>query len=161
MTLASFFLYGAAAVLVGCRREAPAQRHVTVKTTTIVGRPADLRKAKVNEVLDTDLIEKMTTARLGNHVTPEGVVTDERNTFKAGDPVILSMVITQSPGGLEMSAIWRDGKGKIVEEDRKRMNGAKIATFAYSGKPFKPGQYRVTGYWGGNIAAEKKFRVTK
>ena len=71
------------------------------------------------------------------------------------------MWLTQSPSGLQTSAIWYDAKDKIVSEQRKEMKGAKVVNFTWSVKKPKPGTYRVVGYWGGNIAAEHVFTVTK
>ena len=152
-------------LFVSCRREAPAPAAKSgtppPKTTTAVIQQ-DLRNAKVDTVIGTAAIQQTTDARLGNHANPNGVVVEERNTFKRGEPVILSMTVKESPAGLAMSAVWEDAKGNKLDQDRKTMNGAKIATFAYAGKKkLTPGEYKVTGYWGGNVAAEKKFTVVK
>jgi hypothetical protein len=157
-------LYAAAILFVSCQREtaqAPAAKTAPPKTTTAVVKQ-DLRNAKVKTVIGTAIVEQTTSARLGNHANLEGVVIEEKSSFKSGEPIILSMTVQQSPAGLQMSAIWEDAKGKKLDQDRKSMNGAKVATFAYAGKKkLTPGEYKVTGYWGGNIAAEKKFTVTK
>ena len=43
---------------------------------------------------------------------------------------------------------------------QKDMNGGKVVTFVIP-KGLPPGQYRVTGYWGGNVAVEREFQVSK
>lgn len=163
MTFASFIiLYAAATMLVACKREGAAKTATapsSTKTTTSAGAKADLRNAKIKQVISTAAVEQTTDARLGDRANPQGVVIEERNTFKPGQPVVLSMTVKQSPSGLQMSAVWRDGKGQVLDQDRKSMNGEKTATFAYKGKKLKAGDYVVTGYWGGNIATEKKFKV--
>jgi hypothetical protein len=157
-------LYAATLLSVSCRRETaqgPAAKKEPAKTTTAVVQQ-DLRNAKVKTVVGTAVVEQTTSARLGSHASPEGLVIEEKSTFKAGEPIILSMTVQQSPAGLQMSAVWEDAKGKTLDQDRKSMKGGKIATFAYAGKKkLPPGQYKVIGYWGGNIAAERKFTVTK
>lgn len=157
-------LYAGATLIVSCRREtgqAPPAKTAPAKTTTAAGQQ-DVRNAKVNKVIGTALVEQTTSARLGSHANPDGIVIEEKSTFKVGEPLILSMTVQQSPAGLQMSAVWEDGKGKTLDKDRKSMNGAKVATFAYAGKKkLAPGDYKVVGYWGGNIAAERKFTVTK
>ena len=149
-------------ILAACNRETaqPAAATATAQTTTSAQK-ADLSRAKVNQTVNTDVVELTTDAHLGNQAGADGVVTAEVSQFKPGEPVILSMVVNQSPGGLEMAAVWKDAKGKILEERTKAMNGGKIATFTYGGPKLKAGSYSVTGYWGGNIAAEKKFTVTR
>ncbi len=154
-------LYVVALLFVACRRET-SQATATVKGPTTAVAQQDLRNAKVNKVVGTALVEQTTDARLGNHANPLGIVIEERDTFKSGEPVILSMTVKESPAGLQMSAVWEDVKGNKLDQDRKTMNGAKVATFAYAGKKkLAPGEYRVVGYWGGNVAAEKNFKVTK
>lgn len=149
-------LYGTAGFLVACRREAAPKGGPAGTTTAATATTAGLKRT-----VGVAFVEQTTDARLGNHANPDGIVIEERNKFKPGEPLILSMKINQSPSGLQMSAVWRDAGGKILEQERKPMNGAKSATFAYGGKKLAPGDYTVTGYWGGNIAAEKKFKVEK
>lgn len=157
MTVASLLMmYGTAGILVACRREAATKGGPTATTTA-----ATTSRAGSKGSAGTAAVEQTTDARLGNHANAEGIVIEERNKFKPGEPLILSMKINQSPSGLQMSAVWRDSGGKILEQERKPMNGAKIATFGYGGKKLAPGDYTVTGYWGGNVAAEKKFKIEK
>ena len=40
------------------------------------------------------------------------------------------------------------------------MKGAKTVTFAMKPK-LAPGHYRVEGWWGGNLAAEKTFEIKR
>ncbi len=157
MTFVSLLL-----VIAACHRQEGTQTAArSSKTGTVAGKEADLRNAKVKQTISLAAVEQNTDARLGNHANPAGVVILEAQEFKPGEPVILSMTVKESPSGLQMRAVWKDSAGKVLDDMRKTMNGAKTATFAYSGKKLKPGEYTVTGYWGGNIATEKKFKVTK
>ncbi|HEY3053294.1 MAG TPA: hypothetical protein VGK04_07900 [Thermoanaerobaculia bacterium] len=153
----------AAATLVAlsCQRETTQSTSPATTKPTTVARPQNLAKAKVNKIIDVAAVETQTQARLGSATAADGTVTAEKDTFKSGEPIILSMVIQQSPPHLQMSARWYDAKDKIIFEDRRPMNGAKVVSFTYGGKKLKPGKYRVVGYWGGNIAGEKAFTVTK
>ena len=157
MTFASLF------ILLACNREQTTRTTPgasKTKTGTAASQ-ADLRNAKVKETITPAVVEETTDARLGNHANPEGLVVLETREFKPGEPVILLMTVKQSPSGLQMSAVWKDAKGKIIDQGKKSMNGAKIVTFAYAGKKPAPGEYTVTGYGGGNIATEKRFTVKK
>jgi hypothetical protein len=157
MTLVSFVILYAAAILpVACNRETATKSSTAAKVGAV-----DLRNAKIKETISTAVVEQTTNARLGSRANPDGLVIEEKSEFKSGEPLVLSMTVKQSPSGLQMSAVWRDDKGKVLDQERKDMKGAKIATFGYGGKKLKPGNYAVTGYWGGNIAGEKKFRVVK
>jgi hypothetical protein len=153
----------AAATLVAlsCQRETTQTVSPATTKPTTVARPQNLANAKVKKVVDVTAVESQTQTRLGSATGPDGTVTAEKDTFKSGEPIILSMVIQQSPAHLQMSARWYDAKDKIIEEDRRPMNGTKVVAFKYIGKKLKPGTYRVVGYWGGNVAAEKTFTVTK
>jgi hypothetical protein len=147
--------------VLSCQRETTQPTAPATTRPTTVARPQNLANAKVKKVLPLTAVESLTQTHLGSVTAPDGTVTVDKDTFKSGEPIILSMVIQQSPAELQMSARWYDAKDKIIADNRKEMNGAKIATFSYSGKKLKPGTYRVVGYWGGNIAAEKAFTVTK
>ena len=63
--------------------------------------------------------------------------------------------------GLQTSVKWFDGSGTQIDESRTMMAGQKVATFKLNAKKLKPGDYRVVGYWGGNIAVERDFKMTK
>jgi hypothetical protein len=141
-------------LLVACHREAPPQsRHVVVKTV-----PTDARNAKVNTLIPITPPRVLEGARLGGTLGADGRVSAETATFKKGEPVYLTLDIHESPVGLATEAVWQDAKGKELARERREMKGAKTVTFAMK-KPLAPGRYKVEGYWGGNIAAEKTFEV--
>src|SRR6266540_4969952 len=153
----------AAATLIAlsCQRETTQTTSPATTQPTTVAKPQNLANAKVKKILPLTAVESLTQTHLGSAAGPDGIVTADKDTFKGGEPIILSMVIQQSPAQLQMSARWYDAKDKIISEDRRPMNGAKVVAFTYSGKKLKPGKYRVVGYWGGNVAGEKAFTVTK
>ena len=119
--------------------------------------PSDVSHAKVNEVIQP-APEFIDRAFLGNELNADGIVAKENDTIPAGQPVYLTMVFKESPAGLQARAVWMTRKKETIRIDRKEMNGGKIATFGMSDQ-LKPGRYKVVGYWGGNIAAEREFEV--
>lgn len=120
--------------------------------------PSDARNAKVNTLIPVTPPQILDTARLGATLGPDGRVSTETATFKKGEPVYLTLDIRESPVGLATEAAWQDAKGKELARERREMKGAKTVTFAMK-KPLPSGHYKVVGYWGGNIAAEKPFEV--
>jgi hypothetical protein len=96
---------------------------------------------------------------LGAQLGPDGMVSKETDSFTPGEPIYLILVLRESPPGLQTSAVWSNAEKKQLRVERKQMNGAKVATFSFRDPKMKPGHYRVVGYWGGNIAAEREFNV--
>ena len=161
-------LYAAALLLVAsCRREAQAPQAGTTTappsstSTTLTGPPQDLSTATVNTVIvpaDTALYTE--NARLGSAVGSDGMVSEEKTEFARGEEIRLSMWFRESPAGLQASAKLEDAAGKELDTEQKAMNGQKNVTFTVGDRKLAPGKYKVTGYWGGNIAAEYELTVT-
>ena len=121
--------------------------------------PEDARRAATNVVIRPDVPNVVDKSLLGSKLAADGTVAEETSTFKAGEPVVLTIWIKQSPPGLRTGVIWYGKDDKPLERDKRPMNGAKVVTFALKEK-LKPGKYRVEGYWGGNVVADKSFEVT-
>ena len=85
----------------------------------------------------------------------------DKDTYKAGEPITLTVTLRDAPKGVELRTQWFDAKGKQIAQDKKELMGQNTATFSWSGKPLKPGKYRVVSYWGENIAGDHNFEVTK
>jgi hypothetical protein len=142
------------ALAVACaRNETPSRR-----TTTTRVRPSDVRNAKVNEVIQP-APQFINSSLLGADLGTNGTVSKETLSFEQGQPIYLTLVLRESPPGLQTSAVWMDSRKKELRIERKQMNGAKVATFGFRDPKLKPGRYRVIGYWGGNIAAERDFEI--
>ena len=122
--------------------------------------PTDARNAKVNTLLPVAPPTFLDPARLGVKLGADGRVAEETATFRKGETVYLTLDLRESPVGLATEAVWQDGKGKELVRERHEMNGAKTVTFAMK-KPLAPGRYRVEGWWGGNLAAEKTFEIKR
>ena len=121
----------------------------------------DLSNANVKTVLPVGQPDVLTDSKLGSKIGADGNVTDDSQSVKASEPVYFSMWLKQSPAGLQTSVKWFDGSGTQIDESRTMMAGQKVATFKLNAKKLKPGDYRVVGYWGGNIAVERDFKMTK
>jgi hypothetical protein len=148
-----------ALLLLACHREAPPQasapRRVVTKTV-----PTDARNAKVNALVPVAPPTFLDTAQLGAKLGPDGRVAEEAAAFRKGEAVYLTLDLRESPVGLATEAVWQDGKGKELARERHEMKGAKSVTFAMK-QPLAPGRYRVEGWWGGNLAAEKTFEIKR
>ena len=146
------FLVSVAATvaLLSCQRETtlPNQPPTPTATNTAT-RPEDLGKATVNEVLPMSGAESLVQSKL------------DKDTYKRGEPITLTLTLRDAPKGVELRTQWYDAKGKQIGQEKKELMGQKSATFQWTGKPLKPGKYRVVSYWGENIAGEHDFEVTK
>lgn len=147
-------LTGAALLALSCQRQ-ETQTPSTPPRAGAASRPQNLGKARVNRVIPLEPVEAMTKSHLTD---AQG---HEKNTFKTGEPIQLNLTVRESPKGLRMTARWYDAKNKQIAGNTKAMNGEKSVAFAWSGKKLKPGKYHVVGFWGGNVASEDNFTVTK
>lgn len=157
-------LYVAAALIVAsCRRETAAPERtgtaLTVTETVLGGSPQDLSTAKVDTVIAPMEEIYVDKSRLGSTVGKDGLVDADKSEFAPQDTVYLSMWFKESPAGLQARVSLEDAEGKEIDSDQKPMDGGKTVTFNVGDKKLKAGKYKVTGYWGGNIAAEYEFTV--
>ncbi len=147
-------LCGFGVMVTGCEPKAGDR---PVKVTTRV-QPSDVRDAKVSEVIQPapQFIDR---SLLGSQLGADGMVSKESASFTQGQSIYLTMVLRESPPGLQTSAVWMGVDGKPLRTERKVMNGAKVATFGFKNPKVKPGHYHVIGYWGGNIATDREFDI--
>src|SRR5262245_61284368 len=129
----------------------------TTGVTTVI--PEDERGKTKNIVIRPDVPNVLDKARLGTKLAADGTVAEEASEFMPGQPVVLSIWFKQSPPGLSSGVIWYGEKDSVIARDKRPMNGAKVTSFALP-KALKPGKYRVEGYWGGNVVADKSFVVS-
>jgi hypothetical protein len=147
---------GACALAFGsCSKKEPAPAKPPRVTTVFIPEDASREKKRVFVTPVPDIIDK---ALLGDQLAPDGTVIKDAAVFRPGQPVSLTLWLKQSPPGLATSAKWLDGKDKEIAREQRPMNGAKVATFTLK-QTLAPGKYHVTGYWGGNVVAEKDFEV--
>jgi hypothetical protein len=146
-----------ALALGSCRKnEPPATVQRKVVTTVI---PEDVRDEKKRIIVHPmpNILDK---SLLGTKLAPDGTVAEESSSFKAGQPIALTIWLKQSPPGLSTSATWFDISDRQIAHEQRRMNGEKMTTFRLA-QTLKPGKYRVEALWGGNIVVDKSFEVTR
>jgi hypothetical protein len=150
------FLCGAGLLFVGCEQKQQAGAPSKTATTRVI--PSDARNAKINAVVHP-VPSFMDRALLGSEVGPDGVVSKVTSTFQKGQQIHLTLMLRESPPGLQTRAVWYDAGNKELQSERREMNGGKLATFTLNKPTLKPGRYHVIGYWGGNVAAQKDFEI--
>ena len=148
--------------LVACRRETTVVTETgqpTSTSTTLTGPPQDMSNAQVNTAITLERGSYVENSRIGSTLGPEGLVAEESNEFAPSDAIYLSMWFRESPEGLQSRVILEDENGKEIGAAQTPMNGKKTVTFPLAEKRLRPGKYKATGYWGGNVAAEHEFTV--
>ena len=144
----------ACALALACGRNEPAK---SGKTTTKVV-PESVEGQKKYVAIRPDVPNVLDKSLLGSKLAADGTVAEESATFKPGEVVALSIWLKQSPPGLNTGAIWYGKGDEVIEREKRPMDGGLVATFVLK-KKLKPGTYRVEGYWGGNVVADKTFEV--
>jgi hypothetical protein len=150
--------FAVAFVGVACQKtEQSASKTTRVTTTTV---PGDARNARVDAVIQPVPVfvdKSLLSPQVGN----DGNVAEEKLTANVGDIVYLTMYLRESPVGLKTQVKWTDANKKELKREEREMKGSKVVTYGLVTSNLKPGKYHVEGYWGGNLAAEKDFEVTK
>src|SRR3954451_2181220 len=145
-------------VLVSCRKEGTGPIAPKREGTAVI--PAD--ESTRNEVDRINLRPKtpffMERSALAETLNAQGAVESDNTTIHAGSPVYLTLYLKESPPGLQTGAVWYQGE-RALRHDVKPAAGAKVLTFTLNEKKLAPGKYRVIGYWGGNVAADKQFEI--
>ena len=143
-------------------------RETTTVTTTGGGGPRKVnirtipeneKKKRADDLVLVDQPSFMQKSLLGSKLDAQGNVTEEKATFRKGEPVCLTMILKDSPAGLQTHVTWLRGDGAELHSELREMKGAKVVTFALADPNLPPGKYRVVGYWGGNVAADKPFEI--
>lgn len=137
-----------AVALWSCKRETPEpppQPKAQQTTSASAAPPRDLAEQKV----DVTIPLMANTARCAPL---------EKTAFAAGDPIVLTLELLESPQELQVSARILDAKGETVAEAIAPGEGKKSVTLTVKEK-VKPGTYRLAGYWGGNVVCEREITV--
>lgn len=130
-------------------------RKVNIRTI-----PEDEKKKRADDVIRVDEPYFMKKSMLGAKLDAQGNVAEEKSTFRKGEPVYLTMILKDSPIGLQTHVTWlRERDKSELHTELHEMKGAKVVTFALGDPNLEPGKYRVIGYWGGNVAADKPFEI--
>ena len=144
-----------ALALGSCRKsETPPAKPRRVVTTVI---PEDARDEKKRVFVKPvpDILDK---SALGTKLAADGTVAAEESVFMQGQPIALTIWLKQSPPGLATAVTWFGAGNKKLAHEQRSMNGATVATFVLRQK-LPQGTYRVEGYWGGNLVADRPFVV--
>ena len=149
-----------AAAIVGsaCQKtEQGGTKTTRVTATTVAGDASNARVDTVIQPMPVFVDKSLLSPQVGN----DGHVAQEMLTAKVGDIVYLTMYLRESPVGLKTQVKWTDASKKELKREEREMKGTKVVTYGLVTSNLKPGKYHVEGYWGGNLAAEKDFEVTK
>jgi hypothetical protein len=150
--------YAASVVIVGCQqRESAAPGAEVAQTAT---EPQDASTVALDTRIPVAPPTFMDRCALGGTLASDGTVQESKEVFAPGEPIHMTMWISESPVGLSLTCQWFDSKETMIAEERKVMNGGKVATFTLApSRRLAPGTYAVKGLWGGNEACAYQFRV--
>src|ERR1051325_5119111 len=137
------------------KREPAAPARPPRVITTVIPEDASREKKRIFVKPVPDILDK---SALGRVLAPDGTVAREDMLFSPGQPVSLTIWLKPSPPGLATSVKWLGAKDKLLAQEQRPMNGAKVTTFTLKQK-LAPGSYHVIGYWGGNVVADRTFEV--
>lgn len=147
---------------VACKKESgpPAVKTKNVQTTT-VATPTDMKNKSVDAVV-APVPTFLESCGMGEKPAADGTVSGQQTEFASGTPVYLTMRFKESPAALQSRVVVYDKAKKVVNEQFRAMNGAKVVTFTVPANALKAGEtYRLEGYWGGNVACESDVKVKK
>jgi hypothetical protein len=150
-------VFSCALALVSCGKNDGSTKLVSRKAVT-TNIPEKVDQQKKNVVIRPDVPNVLDKSFLGSKLAADGTVAEESATFKPGEVVSLTIWLKESPPGLNTGAIWYGKDDTVIAREKRPMDGGKTVTYSLKQK-LKPGTYRVEGYWGGNVVADKTFEV--
>jgi hypothetical protein len=100
----------------------------------------------------------MIRSTVGDAVNAKGEVEKDNLKVAAGTPVHLTLYLKESPPGLQTGVVWYKEE-RPIRREVKPGNGLKVITYTLEDPKLQPGRYRVVAYWGGNVAADKRFQL--
>lgn len=149
-------VFTCALALGSCGKNEPAKPAAGKVVTTVIPEKVDQQKKDI--VIRPDVPNVLDKSLLGSKLAADGTVAEETATFKPGEVVALTIWLKQSPVGLNTGVIWYGTDDTVLAREQRPMNGGTVVTYSLKQK-LKPGTYRVEGYWGGNVVADKTFAV--
>ena len=152
-------LYGLAIPFVACRYESPpAEAGRPQLQVREVWQRSDLAGKRVQQKFELRP-EVLSRCEAGSRLGPDGLVSTPSSTFQTGDPVYLSMWLTESPNELQLAMRVLDGDDNEIGIARRDDAGGAKAVTMKVGQALEPGQYKLEGFWGGNLVCEKGIEV--
>lgn len=99
---------------------------------------------------------------LGSTLGPDGAVTGNNTTFKAGDPVFAEIAAESIAAGSTVRLAWVDPKGATVSTDELVVppEARAITLKAKDTSGWAPGDYRVDVAVGGSPVGTRTFTIT-
>lgn len=156
-----FVLIALLLTIAACRREettgATATQTTGTVTTTVAGEPRDLTSSAIDTMVPVPP-PVVPQCYSGSELGSNGAVSKAKTEFGPKDPIHFSMWLREAPPGLQVSVKVIDEKDKVVNTVPMAAEGLKITTFTIP-RPAKTGKYRLEGYWGGNVACEKRIAI--
>lgn len=97
---------------------------------------------------------------IGKTVGPEGVVTDDEDTFAPGETVHLTMQVDDAPAGAAITVQWFGPEDASLGEETKTVAGEQ-ATMAFTKETteWSQGDYRAEVWVGDEKVNEQHFEV--
>jgi hypothetical protein len=100
----------------------------------------------------------MIRSTVGDAVNAKGEVEKDNLKVAAGTAVHLTLYLKESPPGLQTGVVWYKDE-RPIRREVKPGNGQKVISYTLDDAKLQPGKYRVVAYWGGNVAADKRFEL--
>lgn len=137
------------------QREPPAAESTTAPA-------ADASLTAVDTVVPVGESTFFESAMVGTNLDADGAVQVEVTTLKRSGPIYATVRAKQVPGGLAARASWFAGTTKVAEETKPIPPDKRFVTFQPPDtKSWKPGNYTVELWLGGNQVAVKQIKVVR
>ena len=153
-------------VATACRKE-PGQAEGTAgassTTTSDKSQPPVENAAKkdVKVLLPLEPPSFVTNVMIGTGVNSDGSMTNSAAAFTQGAPVWVSMKLNNPPKESVGQVVWLDANGKRLASERKEVppNAPYLSFRSLDTSSWKPGQYKVEAWMGGDKVDEKPFAI--
>lgn len=132
-------------------------------TTSGVSRPSAENAATkdVKVLLPLERPSFVSTVMVGTGVNSDGSMTNSATAFAPGAPVWVSMKLNNPPKESVGQVVWLDAAGKRLASERKEVppNAPYLSFRSLDTSKWKPGQYKVEAWMGGDKVDEKPFAI--
>lgn len=146
-------------LLLSCQQMGEAPAPDTTQTTAPT---ADASTTAVDTVVPIGESRFFESAMVGTQLDPEGAVQVEATTLKRSGPIYATVRAREVPGGLAARASWFAGTTKVAEETKPVPQDKRFVTFQPPDtKSWKPGDYTVELWLGGDQVAVKQIKVVR
>jgi len=150
----------------GCRKEAvqnqgPAAGSSTTSAGVSKGPVENAATKDVKILLPLERPSFVSNVLIGTGVNSDGSMTNSATEFAAGTRIWVSMKLNSPPKESVGQLIWLDDAGKRLASERKEVpaNAQYLSFRSLDTSSWKPGQYKVEAWMGGDKADEKTFTI--